>query len=114
MGNNREDLPRKGLTLLELLVVLGIVGVLVGITVVAVVSARQAYHSLQCKNNQKQIMMGLLGYLFQNQKWEGNNLGVPQVNVFPYILNRMRSRVLVLNGYRNSSQGPDFLNPVVG
>jgi prepilin-type N-terminal cleavage/methylation domain-containing protein/prepilin-type processing-associated H-X9-DG protein len=82
-------MPRKGLTLLELLVVLGIVGVLISITVVAVAAARQAYLSLQCKNNQKQIMVGLLSHLQQNQKLVDNNLGVPQVNIFPYILNQM-------------------------
>ncbi len=82
-------MPRKGFTLIELLVVLGVVGVLLSITIVAIMAARQAYHSIQCKNNQKQIMLGLLSYLQQNQNLSENNLGVLQLNIFPFILNQM-------------------------
>ncbi len=34
-------------------------------------------------------MIGLLNHIQQNQKLAENNLGVPQVNIFPYIVNHM-------------------------
>ena len=62
----------RGFTLLELLVVVGIIGLLVSIILPAVMSARDAARKLSCASNLRQIGEGL-------QNFESSNGYLPGV-----------------------------------
>lgn len=60
---------RRGVTLIEVIIVIGIMGLLIGLLLVAVQKSRESAALLQNKNNQRQIILAVHQLAGEN---EGN------------------------------------------
>jgi len=61
--------PAKGFTLVELLVVIGIIAVLIAMLLPALARARQQAQMVECRSNMRQVGMYLVNYSSQWKGW---------------------------------------------
>lgn len=62
LGDSTIGRPREGFTILELLVTMGIIGVLFALVLPAVQMARESVRCLQCQSQLKQVGLALFNY----------------------------------------------------
>src|SRR5262245_43214704 len=69
IGRSRADGRRRGFTLVELLVVIGIIALLVGILLPALNKAREAANRARCAANMRSAVQALHVYLSESKGW---------------------------------------------
>src|ERR1700689_4647793 len=77
----RRQIPAaspSGFTLVELLVVIGIIAILVGLLLPALNKAREQANSIKCMSNLRQIAQGLFAYSSENNGWVIPSFNLPQ------------------------------------
>jgi len=67
--------PLHGFTLVELLVVIAIIGLLTGLLLPAINSAREAGRRSACNNNMKQIVLAMVSYESANRSFPPGRMG---------------------------------------
>ena len=94
----RDRRPARsfGFTLIELLVVIAIIGVLMGLLLPAVQSAREAARRAQCTNNLKQLGLAMQNYESSNSTfpWGHGPFNNNDWGAFPLLLNNLEQSVI--------------------
>ena len=103
---SRSRRVRSGFTLVELLVVIAIIGVLVGLLLPAVNSAREAARRSQCMNNIRQLGLTVLNYENANRRFPASmQMGEGSMwttYILPFVEEQaLRDLVTVLEGAQN-------------
>lgn len=63
-----HEQSRRGMSLVEMLVVVGVIALLIAILIPALSSAREAARNVECKVNQRQLGVGIAGFALDNHE----------------------------------------------
>jgi len=89
---------RRGVTLVEMLVVIAIIGVLVGLLLPAVQSARESSRRAQCGNNLKQLGIACHTYLAARGMFPPGGRGYGFQQLYPHKQGTPDDTILNMNG----------------
>lgn len=96
---------QRGFSLVELLVVLGIISILIGLLLPAIHAARESARMLQCQNNLKQIGLALSNYESAHQVFPAAAYGEEKATWLPGLLPYLELGNLAEKYDFNSSYG---------
>jgi prepilin-type N-terminal cleavage/methylation domain-containing protein/prepilin-type processing-associated H-X9-DG protein len=83
MRNPTANIRTAGFTLVELLVVIGIIAVLIGVLLPALQKARRSAATVQCSSNMRQIATAMIQYVTSNKGSLPPSSIPPIANVYP-------------------------------
>ncbi len=108
--DRRQSEPRGGLSLVELLVVMGIVGLLMALVLPAIQHTRSAAQMTECKNHLRQLGLAVNGYAEAFGVFPANYYGLAIVNGVAVRVDdySAHARLLPYCGYASEYKAIDF------
>jgi prepilin-type processing-associated H-X9-DG protein/prepilin-type N-terminal cleavage/methylation domain-containing protein len=107
----RGERISNGFTLVELLVVIGIIVVLIALLLPALSRAREQAKLIECASNMRQLATGLQGYASANKQRFPPNVSFPSPGIFWYEQDRIGRHVSYTSTPGSSLPGGIFVCP---
>ncbi|NLX14263.1 MAG: prepilin-type N-terminal cleavage/methylation domain-containing protein, partial [Phycisphaerales bacterium] len=108
-------MPGRGFTLIEVMVVVAIIALLISILLPSLVAAKRQAHAAMCLSNQKQIGIGLCGYVLNNKdrypKHSSPSSAVPRTRWPDYMHAYMKDTEVYTCPSLSERQERDFKKP---